>query len=137
MNEPMRAFDRRKISVVIRVIGIPSVMVQEALTEEVEGCSRPFTEDGLRRKEIPNFCMGVIAGVRYCESAESGRTDKGRELHYATAISHANTVSSTWADQGIRCGLNMGNIIDRWVFPSQPRLKRCPAATTGHDVHTS
>jgi len=92
---------------------VPIPLLQVALVEEKEGCNRPYTEDGLRRKEIPLFRMGVIAGVRHCEDAQDGRTDRGRDLYYTNAVSHASTVSSTWANQGIRCALNLGNLIDR------------------------
>ena len=57
--------------------------------------------------------MGLIAGVRHCEGASDGRTDKGRPMYYTEAVDHANKVSSSWVGDGIRMAVNLGNVIDR------------------------
>lgn len=101
-----------------------------------EGYNRPYEEHGLRPREVPNFVFGVVAGLRHCDGAPDGFSEDGLHLYFSDTLKKAMNTSTFWADSGIRVGVNLGSIIDRYVFhasdgSSEVELGICPCDSVG------
>ena len=82
-----------------------------AANRATEGRDRETTA-GLKYRPEPLLACGLVAGIRYCHTADAP-DHMGRQLYFSDARSKAMRMVKAWIAAGVRLGVNLGNVVDQ------------------------